>query len=85
MPEKTGSHVIESIMKQHPVPIVVVSAFPEAQHRDFIREGAIYFLKKPFDVEAAKNALNAAAALKILPSDIQIAKEALERLKSLDI
>lgn len=85
MPEKTGSQVIEFIMQKHPVPIVVVSAFPEARHRDFLREGAIYFLKKPFDIASAKNALNAAVALKILPADIQIAREALERLKSLDI
>ncbi len=85
MPEASGSDVIDHIMKKHPVPIVVVSAFPEALSHDFIQEGAIYFLRKPFNVSAAKGALNAATALKIIPKDLEKAKEAIDRLRKLNI
>ena len=67
------------------MPIVVVSAFQEAVKHDFIQEGAIYFLKKPFNMSAAHNALHAAAALKINPQDIQKAVDAIERLRKLNL
>jgi len=85
MPEASGSDVIEHIMQSNPVPIVVVSAFPEALQHDFIQEGAIYFLRKPFNISAARNALNAAVALKILPNDIMKARDALDRLKNINL
>ena len=85
MPEATGSDVIEYIVGKHPVPIVVVSGVEEAQTHDFIQEGAIYFLKKPFDIATAKNVLDTALALNIDPDNITKAEEAIERLKNLNL
>lgn len=85
MPEATGSDVIEYVMQKNPVPIVVVSAFQEALEHDFIQEGAVSFLRKPFSMDAAKNALETAIALNIIPDDIQKARDALDRLKKLNI
>jgi CheY-like chemotaxis protein len=85
MPGATGSKVIEEVISMHPVPIIVVSAVPEAYKHDFIQEGAVYFLPKPFDIATAKKTMNAAFALKINPDDIRKAYEALEQLKSLNL
>ena len=85
MPEATGSEVIDYIIQKHPVPIVVVSAVAEAHSHDFIQEGAIYFLPKPFDIETAKNVINGALELKVNPDEIQKAKDAITRLKSMDL
>ena len=85
MPGATGSKVIEEIIAIHPVPIVVVSAVPEAYKHDFIQEGAVYFLPKPFDIATARKTMNAAFALKINPEDILKAQKAIERLKSLNL
>lgn len=85
MPEATGSDVIEYVMQKSPVPIVVVSAFPEALEHDFIQEGAISFLRKPFSMDAAKKALNIAVALNIIPEDIQKARDALDRLRNISL
>ncbi len=83
MPEATGSDVIINIINKHPTPIVVVSAVPEAHDHDFIQEGAIYFLPKPFDIDTAKNVMDTAIAMKIDQGDIDKAIEAIDRLKSL--
>ena len=85
MPEATGSDVIDFIIHKHPVPIVVVSAVAEAHSHDFIQEGAIYFLPKPFDIETAKRVINRALELKVNPDEIQKAKDAIERLKSMNL
>ena len=85
MPEATGSDVIISIINKKPTPIVVVSAVPEAHDHDFIQEGAIYFLPKPFDISTARNVMDAAIAMKIDQSDIDKATDAIDRLKSLDV
>ncbi len=84
MPEATGSDVIDHVMKKNPTPVVVVSAVAEAWEHDFIQEGAIYFLPKPFDYATAKNVMDAATSLKIDHDDIKKASEAIERLKSLE-
>lgn len=85
MPEATGSEVIDFIIHEHPVPIVVVSAVAEAHSHDFIQEGAIYFLPKPFDIETARNVICGALELKISPDEIRKAKDAITRLKSMDL
>jgi DNA-binding NtrC family response regulator len=51
MPGKSGVDVVRHVCDKHPVPIVVLSAFPEAQVFDFVKEGAIKFLSKPFQFE----------------------------------
>ena len=85
MPEATGSEVIDFIIQKHPVPIVVVSAVAEAHSHDFIQEGAIYFLPKPFDIETAKNVIHGALELNVNPDEIQKAKDAITRLKSMNL
>ena len=85
MPEATGSDVIGHIIQKHPVPIIVVSAVPEAQTHDFINEGALYFMPKPFDIASAKKVINEALPLKVNPAEITKAREAIDRLKSLNI
>ena len=85
MPGATGSDVIDHIIQKHPVPIVVVSAVPEALNHDFINEGAIYFMPKPFDIASAKKVINEALSLKVNLAEIMKARDAIDRLKSLNI
>ena len=51
MPGRSGVEVVRHVCEQHPVPIIVLSAFPEAQVFDFVKEGAIKFLSKPFQFD----------------------------------
>ncbi|MFC1492537.1 response regulator [candidate division KSB1 bacterium] len=85
MPGATGSDVIDTIIKNKPLPIIVVSAAQEAYSRDFIQEGAVYFLPKPFEIETVKQVITEALELKILPEDIKKAEEAIEKLKNLGL
>ncbi len=85
MPGATGSDVIDTIIKNKPLPIIVVSAAQEAYSRDFIQEGAVYFLPKPFEIETVKQVISEALELKILPEDIKKAEEAIEKLKNLGL
>ncbi|MFC1513384.1 response regulator [candidate division KSB1 bacterium] len=85
MPEASGSDVIRHVMDKHPTPVIVVSAVPEAKDKDFIQEGAIYFLPKPFDVETAREVMEKAVGLKIIQKDIDKAMEAIGRLKKIGL
>ncbi|MCP4724571.1 MAG: response regulator [bacterium] len=85
MPGATGSEVIDTIIKKKPLPIIVVSAAQEAYSKDFIQEGAVYFLPKPFEIETVKQVITEALELNILPEDIKKAEEAIEKLKNLGL
>lgn len=85
MPEESGSSLIEYINRTHPVPIIVVSGVSEALNHDFIQEGAVYFLSKPFDINAARNVINAALLHTISSVEKVKAEEAIEKLKGLSM
>jgi len=80
MPKETGSSLIDYINRTHPVPIIVVSGVAEALKHDFIQEGAVYFLPKPFDINTAKNVLNEALSYRISSDEIMTAEKAIARL-----
>ncbi len=84
MPEASGSEVIEHIINKKPLPVIVVSGVSEAAEHDFIHEGAVYFLPKPFELSAVKEVILQAIDLKILPEDISKALDAIEKLKDMD-
>jgi len=85
MPEETGSILIEYINRTHPVPIIVVSGVAEALDHDFVQEGAVYFLPKPFDIDTARTVVNAALLHTISSSEVKRAEEAIEKLKGTNI
>lgn len=83
MPIATGIDVIRHIVNTSPVPIIVISGHKEAEVVDFIREGAIIFVSKPFQFEKMCSAFQAAISLSLSKDDIHKVDDAIRRLESL--
>ena len=84
MPGKSGVDVVRHVCEKHPVPILVLSAFPEAQVFDFVKEGAIKFLSKPFQFEQLIQAISDAIDLSGTGHDIRRAESILRNFSESD-
>ncbi len=83
MPSASGLQVIKHIIKTKPVPIIVLSAYKEAESVDFIKEGAIIFISKPFQFKQINSAFSEAVSLTLVKEDIKRAKELIKELEKL--
>lgn len=83
MPSASGIQVIKHIIKTNPVPIIVISAYKEAESVDFIKEGAILFISKPFKFKQINSAFSEAVSLTLVKEDIKRAKELIKELDNL--
>ena len=83
MPKATAVDVIRHIMHTNPVPIIVISGVKEAANVDFVSEGALIFVSKPFNFETVCNAFQAVLNLCIADEDLIKAKWAIKRLEKL--
>ena len=77
MPGKSGVEVVRHVCDIHPVPILVLSAFPEAQVFDFVKEGAVKFISKPFQFEQLTSIIADAIDLSGTGHDIRRAESIL--------
>jgi len=83
MPKASAVEVIRHIVNTNPVPIIVISGFKEAETVDFITEGAIIFVKKPFDLKRLQEAFKTALSITFSEEDLVNAKIAIERLEKI--
>jgi len=83
MPSASGLQVIKHIIKINPVPIIVVSAYKEAESVNFVKEGAIIFISKPFQFKQINSAFSEAVSLTLVKEDIKRAKELIKELEKL--
>ncbi|NVM02973.1 MAG: response regulator [Candidatus Helarchaeota archaeon] len=83
MPSASGLQVIKHIIKTNPVPIIVMSAYKEAETVDFIKEGAIIFISKPFQFAQIISAFSEAVSLSLVEEDIKKAEESIKELEKL--
>ncbi len=83
MPRATAVDVIRHIVHTNPVPIIVISGFNEAEEVDFVSEGAIIFVSKPFNFETMRAAFQTASNLSIVDDDLVRAKSVIDRLEKL--
>ena len=83
MPKATAVDVIRHVVHTNPVPVIVISGFKEAETVDFVAEGAIIFVTKPFSYETMCEAFQTAVSLTISEADLTKAKAAVEKLEKL--
>ena len=83
MPVASGLDVIKHIIKIKPVPIIVLSAFSEPKPDEFVKEGAILFISKPFNMSVITSAISEAVSLSLVDADIKKAKEIIKELEKL--
>ena len=83
MPKATAVDVIRHIVNSNPVPIIVISGYKEAESVDFVAEGAIIFVRKPFELDHITKAFQNAIELISSPVDHEKAKRAIENLEKL--
>lgn len=83
MPVASGLQVIKHVIKTHPVPIIVVSAYNRANDIDFIKEGALIFISKPFTLEQITYALSDAVSISLVKEDVEKAEKLIKILEKL--
>ena len=83
MPSASGFQVIKHIIETNPVPIIVISAYKEVKAVDFIKEGAIIFISKPFQFKQINSAFSEVVSLTLVKEDIKRAKELIKELEKL--
>jgi len=83
MPKKSGLHLVKHIIKTKPVPIIVLSGYSEPEPNEFIKNGAILFISKPFRFEQISAAFSEAVSLSLTDEDIKKAEEVIEKLEKL--
>ena len=83
MPVATGLQVIKHVIKTHPVPIIVISAYNKADDIDFIKEGALLFISKPFTMKQITDALSDAVSIILVKEDIEKAEKIIKILEKL--
>lgn len=81
MPNANGAQVVRHVIKTHPVPIIVLSAYKEAESVDFVREGALLFISKPFSINQIAKALETALHVVVYEDDVQKAFEIIQKLE----
>lgn len=83
MPGASGLQVIKNIMQKNPVPTIVISGYRESENVDFIKEGAIIFVSKPFMFEQMVRAFSEAVSIAMVEEDIKKAEEYIKKLENL--
>ncbi len=83
MPSASGLDVIKHIIEKNPVPIVVISAYKEQSSADFIKEGALFFLSKPFKFEQIVKAFSEIVSYSLVKEDISRALESIKALENI--
>ncbi|MFC1562840.1 response regulator [candidate division KSB1 bacterium] len=83
MPLASGLELIKYIVKTKPVPIIVISAYSEPHPNEFVKEGAIIFISKPFTIEQIASAFSEAISLSLVENDIKRAREIIKELEKL--
>jgi CheY-like chemotaxis protein len=83
MPVASGLQVIKHVIKTHPVPIIVISAYNKEDDIDFIKEGALIFISKPFTLEQINYALSDAVSFSLVEEDIEKAEKLIKILEKL--
>ena len=68
MPNANGAQVVRHVINAHPVPIIVLSAYKEAEAVNFLREGALIFISKPFSIDQISKAIETARAARGPPN-----------------
>ena len=85
MPGASGLQVIKHIMEKNPIPTIVISGYRESEKVDFIMEGAIIFISKPFLFEQMVKAFSEAVSFSMVEEDIKKSEDIIKRLEKLTI
>ncbi len=86
MPKLNGKDVIKHIVESHPIPIIALSGDIRSRGLDFVKEGAIMFLPKPFEIDSFKKAIDTAIDLSSIDTEIIFAEATIKKIeKTLDI
>ena len=83
MPSASGLDVIKHIINKNPVPIIVISAYKDRSTDDFVKEGALFFLSKPFKFEQMVKAFSEIVTYSLVKEDISRALESIKELENI--